>query len=125
MKESVITTGEALKMALGMSTLELVVALALLVVVGYLLQIFYRELHAIVRALDDEAYERYLAASGKKRERRKPKRQAGGVAVHPDDISDAVWKATYNMNDKDVDDYIVQSGAVTKRIANVTKIRGA
>ena len=96
MKETVITTSEALKMALGMSALELVIALLLIFAVGFLLREFYKELRALVRALDDDSYERYLVASGQKRSRRsKPVNWN--------------WKAGTNANDETIARAIIES----------------
>lgn len=99
MKETVITTSEALKMALGMSALELVIALLLIFAVGFLLREFYKELRAVVRALDDESHERYLVASGQKRSRKpKPVNWKAGTNANDEAIAKAIIETQHNIS---------------------------
>ena len=88
-------------MALGMSALELVIALLLIFAVGFLLREFYKELRAVVRALDDESYERYLVASGQKRSRKpKPVNWKSGTNVNDETIAKAIIETQHNISRK-------------------------
>lgn len=65
MKESIITTAEALRLCVGVSTVEIILAVAILIVVLVILKKFYEELQAMTKAMDRETYQRYLVASGR------------------------------------------------------------
>lgn len=74
MKESIITTAEALRLCVGVSTVELILSVVILIVVLVILKKFYEELQAVTKAMDRETYQRYLVASGRANVRTRERR---------------------------------------------------